>query len=178
MIIPGFVISIVTFPGVIIHELAHQIFCMLCGMKIYEVKYFQPKNPCGYVIHEPSDRPLHVFLTAMGPFFINTILGMLILLPASIEILEFRDYTSYPLNLVLAWLGISILMHSFPSTGDAKVMVKQILKNPDVGIFWKVLAAPFVGLIYLFSIGSMFWLDLVYAMAVGMLLPNLLVHLF
>ena len=31
MIIPGVLISLITFPGVVIHELAHQIFCMLCS---------------------------------------------------------------------------------------------------------------------------------------------------
>ena len=27
MFIPGFIISFVTFPGVIVHEMAHQLFC-------------------------------------------------------------------------------------------------------------------------------------------------------
>ena len=44
MIIPGFIISILTFPGVIVHELAHQICCYICGIKVYEVKYFQFKK--------------------------------------------------------------------------------------------------------------------------------------
>ncbi len=52
MIIPGVLISLVTFPGVVIHELAHQLFCMLCGLKVYEVKYFQINNPNGYVIYQ------------------------------------------------------------------------------------------------------------------------------
>lgn len=176
MIVPGFIISIITFPGVIIHELAHQIFCMLCGLQIFEVKYFQVKNPNGYVIHEASEEPFKIFLTSMGPFFINTLLGILIILPASVELLIFKEYNNI-LNLILGWLGISILMHAFPSTGDAKVMVRRILKNPDVSLIWKILAAPFIGLIYLCAAGSMFWLDLLYAVTVGMLVPNLLVML-
>ena len=106
MIIPGVLISLITFPGVVIHELAHQIFCMLCGLEVYEVKYFQMSNPNGYVIHESTDRPLKVFLTCMGPFFINSVLGMVILLPASIELMIFREYTN-PLNLLLGWLGLA-----------------------------------------------------------------------
>lgn len=177
MIIPGFIISFITFPGVIIHELAHQIFCYLCGLKVYEVKYFQASNPCGYVVHEATDHPGKVFLTAMGPFFINTLLGLLIILPASIEVIAFNEYNNV-LNLILGWLGFSILMHSFPSTGDAKVMVKQILKNSKVGIIPKILAAPFIALVYAGAIGSMFWLDVIYAAAVAMILPNVLVYLF
>lgn len=177
MIIPGFMISILTFPGVIIHELAHQIFCILCGLEVYEVKYFQFNNPCGYVLHRASDNPGKVFLTSTGPFIVNTILGMLILLPASIELLVFKG-GSDPLNLLLGWLGISILMHAFPSTGDAKVMVNRILKNPEVSLVWRILSAPVIGLIYLFSIGSIFWLDLGYALGMGILIPWLLAHLF
>lgn len=174
MIIPGFLISIITFPGVIIHELAHQIFCWLCGLKVYEVKYFQMSNPCGYVVHESTNSPLKIFLTSMGPFFINTLMGILIILPASIEVLAFQDYTNI-FNLIIVWLGISVLMHAFPSTGDAKVMVNRILKNKEVGIVPKILAAPFVALVYIGAVGSMVWLDLGYALAIAMVLPGLLV---
>ncbi|MCI9306465.1 MAG: DUF3267 domain-containing protein [Lachnospiraceae bacterium] len=176
MIIPGVLISLATFPGVIIHELAHQIFCMLCGLKVYEIKYFQMSNPNGYVVHESTDHPLKVFLTCMGPFFINSVLGIVILLPASIELMTFREYTD-PLNLLLGWLGFSILMHAFPSRGDAKVMICRILKNPYVSVGWKALAAPFVGLIYICSVGRIFWLDLLYAGVLAMLVPWVLVQL-
>lgn len=177
MIIPGIVISIITFPGVIIHELAHQIFCYICGLKVYEVKYFQVKNPSGYVIHEGTDHPGKVFFTSMGPFFFNTLIGLLIMLPASIEIVAFKDYHNI-LNLILGWLGFSILMHAFPSTGDAGVMMDRILKNNEVGIIPKILSAPFILLVYIGALGSVFWLDVIYAAAVAMLIPNLLVNLF
>lgn len=174
--IPGMIISVITFPGVIVHELAHQLFCYLCGLKVYEVKYFQFSNPCGYVIHEGTDNPLKIFLTSMGPFFVNTILGLLIITPASIEVIAFDQYNNV-LVLAIAWLGFSILMHAFPSTGDAKVMVDGILRNERVGILPKILAAPFVLLVYIGAIGSVFWLDAIYAGAVAMLIPNLLLYL-
>lgn len=175
MIIPGLgiIVSIITFPGIAIHELAHQIFCRLLRIPVFKVVYFRIGNPCGYVEHEASEDPLKVFLISTGPFLINTLLGILILTPVAVPILKFREYTNLP-NLVLAWLGFSILMHAFPSTGDAGNMVRQILKNKNVGIFPKILAAPVIGLIYAGAIGSIFWLDLVYAAAVAMLIPNLL----
>ncbi len=177
MPIPGIIISIITFPGVIIHELAHQIFCYLCGLEIYEVKYFRIGNPCGYVVHETSDSPGKIFLTSMGPFFVNTLLGLLIIMPASIEVIAFKEYNNIFI-LLLAWLGFSILMHAFPSTGDAKVMVDRILKNNKVGILPKILSAPFVLLVYIGAIGSIFWLDAIYAAAIALLIPNLIVALF
>ncbi|CRZ35484.1 putative zincin peptidase [Herbinix hemicellulosilytica] len=174
MVIPGFIISILTFPGVIVHELAHQIFCYLCGIKVIEVKYFQFKNPNGYVIHESTDHPGKVFLTSVGPFIINTLLGCLIILPASIEFFAFKVRTDF-INIILVWAGFSILMHAFPSTVDAKAMIKHILKNKNIGIIPKILTAPIIGLIYIGAVGSVFWLDAVYAATVAMLLPNILV---
>lgn len=175
-IIPGQIISAVTFIGVIVHELAHQLFCRLLGIPVFEVKYFQLDNPSGYVLHEKTDKPLANFIVSVGPFLVNTVLGSVILLPAAVEIILFKNYKNI-LSLVLAWLGISILMHSFPSTGDAAAMTESILKNKNVNIFVKIIVAPVIGLIYLGSIGSFFWLDLIYALGVGLLLPRLIVML-
>lgn len=173
IIIPGILISAVTFPGVIVHELAHQIFCRICGVRVFKVKYFQFENPCGYVIHEGTDSPGKLFLISVGPFIFNNLLGCLIILPASIEYFAFKVRTDI-INLILVWAGFSILMHSFPSTGDAKGLVQNILKNKNVGIIPKILTAPIIGLIYAGAVGSFFWLDALYAAAVAMVLPNLL----
>lgn len=175
--IPGFLISILTFPGVIVHELAHQLFCRWCRVPVFEVKYFQLKNPCGYVIHEMTADPMKNFLTAMGPFFFNTILGALIVLPASVEMSYSPQNSNITgivllLDMLLLWLGVSVLMHAFPSTGDAKALYASVLKNPDVPIFAKILVAPFIGLIYIGAFGSVVWLDLVYAVAVTMFVPK------
>ncbi|MBN1052320.1 DUF3267 domain-containing protein [Clostridium botulinum] len=175
--IPGFLISAVTFPGVIVHELAHQIFCRLMQVPVYEVKYFQLSNPCGYVIHELSDKPLKSFFISIGPFLINTILGMFIMLPASVELFEFRNFDNF-LNLFLAWLGISILMHAFPSKVDAENMIQSILKNKEVPIIFRILVTPIIGLIYIGSYGSVVWLDLIYAIAISIMLPKILVQIF
>lgn len=75
--------------------------------------------------------------------------------------------------LLLYWLGLSILMHAFPSTGDAKSLVQSVMKNKEVNIFAKIVTAPFIGLIYLGAIGSAFWLDLLYGIGMSMLLPML-----
>jgi len=185
LMIPGVLISILTFPGVIMHELSHQIFCRLRRVPVYEVKYFQVKNPCGYVAHEPSENPLTVFMISMGPFIFNTVIGALMLLPASVVMSEFGLFNSlrnsnvdgdtiirmFP-TLLAFWLGASILMHAFPSTGDAKILVANILKNKNVNVFVKILVAPFVGFIYLGAMGSVVWLDLGYAILVAFLLPR------
>ena len=106
----------------------------------------------------------------------NTIVGMIITMPAYVMVKGFGmdNPLLLALRAVLYWLGISIMMHAFPSTGDAKSMAASILKNKEVNIFAKIVAAPFIGLIYIGAFGSMFWLDLIYAVAMSMVLPNML----
>lgn len=180
--IPGILISAVTFPGVAVHELAHQICCRICRIPVYEVKYFQLKNPCGYVLHEATPNPWKNLLTGLGPFFVNTILGMIITFPAYFCLWGGgKNMHGYgrgnegmmAVLIVLYWLGLSILMHAFPSTGDAKSLVQSVMKNKEVNIFAKIVTAPFIGLIYLGAIGSAFWLDLLYGIGMSMLLPML-----
>lgn len=174
--VPGILISIVTFPGVIVHELAHAIFCKLLRIPIYDVKYFQFSNPCGYVVHEATDKPLKSLLISVGPFLVNTILGAVIMLPASISLIKFEGEGSL-LTLLLGWLGISILMHAFPSTGDANVLVDSVLKNDQVNPLFKLITFPIIIVIYIGAFGSVVWLDAIYAVAVSMALPNILVNI-
>lgn len=175
--IPGFIIAWITFPGVIVHELAHALFCRWFGLKLYEVKYFQFATfgqPSGYVIHERSKNPMQDMLVAIGPFFVNTILGAVIGAPAAIPVLRF--HAGDPLDYFLMWLGVSVAMHSFPSTGDAKSIWHSVTSR-EVSIPAKIVCFPIIGLIYLGALGSVFWLDAIYGLAIAGALPNLLVKL-
>lgn len=172
--IPGILIAIATFPGVIVHEIAHQIFCCLARVAVIEVCYFKPSNPAGYVIHEIPKKASQNIMIGLGPFFVNTILGAMISLPAAIPVLKFG--TGSPLDYILIWLGVSITMHSFPSTQDA-AGIWNAVKSKDTAPITKIFAAPVVGLIYLCAAGSMVWLDLIYGIGVAMFIPNLIIKL-
>ncbi|MDF2545541.1 MAG: hypothetical protein K0R93_439 [Anaerosolibacter sp.] len=172
--IPGFLISIATFPGVIVHELAHQIFCRISRVAVLDVCYFRFGSPAGYVIHEIPRKSSQHILIGIGPFFLNTILGALIALPGAIPVIKFG--TGNIIDYIYIWLGISIAMHSFPSTGDAKSMWSEVIKK-ETSISMKVLTAPIVGIIYLCALGSVFWLDFFYGMAVAMFVPDLIIKL-
>ena len=177
--IPGFIITWITFPGVIVHELAHALFCRLFGLKIYEVKYFIFSTgfgkPAGYVMHERSKKPWQDMVVGIGPFFVNTIMGAVIAAPAAIPVLQFHGGDA--LDYFLIWLGVSIAMHAFPSTGDA-AGIWHAVKSPETPLWSKILGAPLVGLIYIGALGSMFWLDALYGIGVAGLLPRLIVKLF
>lgn len=175
MFIPGIIITIVTFPGVIVHELAHQLFCRLFKVPVFEVVYFQAANPAGYVLHEVPANKFHSLMISVGPFFLNTIVGALIALPASLSVLEF-GHSPGLLDVILIYLGVSIAMHAFPSTGDASSIL-QTIKEKGTPIWVKIVAYPVVGLIYLGAAGSFFWLDFAYGIGVVIGLPKLLIAL-
>ena len=78
MIIPGFIISWLTFPGVIVHELAHKLFCNYTGTPVRQVCYFRLGNPAGFVIHErPTSQWRHI-LIGIGPLFVTTVLAFIV----------------------------------------------------------------------------------------------------
>jgi hypothetical protein len=50
MYIPRILVSVLTFPGIIFHELGHQLFCKFTGVRVIKVRYFRFGNPAGYVL--------------------------------------------------------------------------------------------------------------------------------
>lgn len=172
--IPGILIALLTFPGVIVHELAHQLFCRLTRTAVYDVCYFRFGNPSGYVIHEPPTTQMKHVIIGIGPFLVNSILGALIAFPAVIPACIFSSGT--PLDYFLVWLGVSIAMHAFPSRGDAKSIWAGV-KQQKGNVLVKIAVAPIVAIIYLGAFGSVFWLDLFYGVVVVIALPATLTAL-
>ena len=176
MIIPGFLISILTFPGVIVHEAAHLLFCKLRRVAVLDVCYFQIKNPNGYVMHEPPADFLSSFLISVGPFIVNSLLCILFCFPAFFPVRIF--HRSDPVSYFFLWLGLSIGMHAFPSFGDAKVLWQTATQAARHYNPLAIISLPLVGLIMLANLGSIFWLDLAYGMAIGLGLPELMLDEF
>ncbi len=172
--VPGPLIALATFPGVIVHELAHQLFCRWFRVPILNVCYFRFGNPAGFVLHEPTNNHWHSLLISVGPFLINTIVGALIAFPAALPVLRFE--AGDPLDYLLIWLGVSVAMHAIPSTGDAKALWATA-SSPGMPGLAKLVAAPVVGVIYLATLGRFFWLDLIYGVGVALGLPTVLVWL-
>ena len=172
MIIPGLIISTVTFPGVMVHEFSHLLMCRLTNTKVHKVCYFRFGNPSGYVIHESPASAWRHLLIGIGPLIINTgigvLLGMLI-----IQNVFNADGLFIFFWIFLLWMAISIAMHSFPSTGDAKAIFRTIWSR-KASLLSRLIGTPLVFLIYLGAIGSFFWLDLVYGILVVVGIPYML----
>lgn len=167
--IPGFVIAALTFPGVIIHEAGHLFFCKLFKLQVFDVCFFQFGNPAGYVIHERSDNFTASFFVSMGPFFANTLLCVIFCTAAFLPVWELKvdDLLAY----FFYWLGLSIGMHAFPSTGDLSNLWEQVPAMAKRGNLLAILCFPLVGALYILNFARIFWADLGYGIAVGVLGP-------
>ena len=171
MIIPGELVALATFPGVIVHEAAHMLFCKLRGLAVFDVCFFRLGNPAGYVVHEETDDFTTTFLVAVGPFIVNSLLCAIICFPAYLPMEVFG--VKQPLNYALLWLGVSIGMHAFPSNQDASIIWKQAKKAASDYNPLAVISFPLVILIYVANLLSFFWFDYLYGLALGIGLPAL-----
>lgn len=133
-----------TFPGVIIHEWAHKIFCQLSGLKVVKVVYFKFGNPSGYVIHEAPQNYLQSFLVATGPIIFNSLIAYL--LSYGISYLTPGSYWRF----ILLWLAFSIAFHAFPSDKDLSGAASDGLLALKRGTsLWPLIGFPLLGLMWL-----------------------------
>jgi hypothetical protein len=169
-VIPGEIIALLTFPGVIIHEAAHMLFCKLGRVAVFDVCFFRWGNPAGYVVHEEPASFGTAFLISVGPFIVNSLVCILLCFPAFVPVRIFARQD--PISYFLLWLGLSIGMHAFPSTQDAKVLWHHAKKAAAGFHPLALVSFPLVIAIYIANFGSFFWLDLMYGVAIGLGLPE------
>lgn len=160
--IPGFIISLLTFPGVVTHELSHVIACSIFNVKILKVKYFNFSfslvgGEAGYVIHEPTRNYFATLIIGSAPFFLNSLLSILSAL------LSLATFSGSFMNYLLIWLSISFAMHSFPSNQDMS-NVKSHGKSQGL-IVSGISELLYYGMVIL-NFAKIFWLDILYALLI------------
>lgn len=166
--VPGPVIALLTFPGVIVHEAAHLFFCKLFGLRVDDFCLFRFGNPAGYVIHEKTEKFTPLFFVSIGPFLINTVLCVVF---CTWALLSLSWHRSGSLAYFFYWLGLSIGMHAIPSTSDLSNLWQV---TPTSARRWNLLAIvslPLVAVLYVMNLGRVIWADLGYGIAVGILGP-------
>ena len=86
-----------------IHEAAHMLACRLRKVAVFDVCFFRFGNPAGYVIHEPTENFTSVFLIAVGPFLLNSLLCRLFCFRAlvPVQIFDHVDALSEHVGLVV-----------------------------------------------------------------------------
>ncbi len=112
-------LSVLTAPGVVVHEFAHEVTCSLVGVEVREVEYFQRPDRggrLGYVRHVVPRSYTKRVLIAASPFALNTVAGFAVVVAAAVYV------ESIAYMAVALYLGFSLLYHAFPSYGDASTL--------------------------------------------------------
>ena len=170
-------LSYLTFPGIIAHEFAHAWACRRLGIHVEQVCYLRIGNPLGYVRHERPSSPFQQAMVVVAPFFLSTFLAAALSFCACLlSRTRFPPETRGIGTLLAVWCSFSIALHAFPSSGDADSLWDE-LRCPDAGFAARTVLAPVVGMIRLARLGTRFWLDILFALAVVALPPALLLVL-
>src|SRR5580704_3070562 len=162
--IPGFVIALLTFPGVMVHEAGHLFFCRLFKLRVFDVCFLRVGNPSGYVIHEKTENFTALFFVSMGPFFANTLLCIVFCSAAFLPVWELK--VEDPLAYFFYWLGLSIGMHAFPSTVDLSHIWKAAPLMAKIGNLLAIVSLPLCAILVVLNYGRVIWADLGYGIAV------------
>ncbi|NTV41285.1 MAG: hypothetical protein HGA61_03380 [Candidatus Moranbacteria bacterium] len=155
------ILSLITFPGVVAHEASHKFFCDWAGVRVLEVCYFRFGNPAGFVIHESPRKFLQSFFISVGPLILGVIVSFLFFL-------LFKRHSHELIGFVFAWLGLAIASQCFPSTGDAKALLSEtwhhlfrspfaLLGLPAALLIWVVNKLNIFFFNYLFAVGLFWW---------------------
>jgi hypothetical protein len=120
--IPAPVVAILTFPGVILHEMAHKFFCDYFNIKVFKVSYFRVSSQAGHVIHEPVYCPNQNAIIALAPLLVNSVVCFVLLSPYLIswklESAFLWKFSAF--NMFLIWVGLSCGLSALPSSTDIK----------------------------------------------------------
>jgi hypothetical protein len=172
--IPGIVITILTFPGFVMQTVARRFCCDLLGVPVYEAHYFK-----GTIIHERIDTPVRAAVVAFAPFSVNTVLCGLLVFPVvfSLALGSSANEQEGAIRLLLAWAGISIGMHALPTRGTINQYLESLPEDMRRGWVYSMLLVTGAFFI-LIDFLKRFWLDLVYALVVGIATPFLITYLF
>src|SRR2546426_980618 len=165
--IPGWLVALATFPGVIVHEAGHLLFCRWFKLAVHDVCFFRLGNPAGYVIHEFRDDFKAIFFVGMGPFFVNTALCVVFCSAAFLPVWELE--VTDPFAYFFYWLGLSIGMHAIPSTVDLKAIWRLAPRAAGRGNILAIVSLPVGGLLYVLNFARVFWADLGSGLAGGVL---------
>lgn len=179
--IPGELIAMVTFPGVILHEIAHRFFCDINNVPVYEIRYFKLWNRvAGHVVYKPTNNVKHDFLIAIAPLIVNSLFCMLLTLSIGIRFYFGTDFIfgtgssvfDNLLEMALIWIGYSIGYNAIPSNQDVARLVdysESRLSKYLLFIFTKI-----IGILNTEGIGPI--LQALYAYGISLILPALLWH--
>ena len=114
------------------------------------------------------------FLICFLPFLFNLILGLLIVIPASVHVIKLQQYTNI-FYLLMLWLGISLLTSLFSLVEDALALWESFYgAGNGANIVVKILLFPIIAILVAGAYLERWGLTLLTSIAAAWFLPELL----
>ena len=110
-----------TAPGIVLHELAHRLACLLVGVPVQSVVYFQLTGPPGYVRHTTPTRWSTTAVIALAPLATNVTIAA-VLLEYSLAVYTTTGIGGVAAGGLLWWVAVAAVIHSLPSTTDLETV--------------------------------------------------------
>ena len=150
--ISGELIALITFPGVILHEISHRFFCDLFNVPVTRVKYFglSDKN-VGFVGYLATESFYKEFFISIAPLIINSLICIILTFPISFQYYLGTNFVNIlgldgRLIWVLTWVGYSAGYNAIPSDQDMNnlfILPKSKFSLIIISWFLKVIIAIF-----------------------------------
>jgi len=168
MLIPNSVLRGATFLGVMAHEFAHELMCRLTNTKVIGGHFFQIQDSSGCVVSEQPSSIWKCFSIGFCPFIFNTLLGFIAGLIAAAS---YRAAGKFEfMSIAFCYVSLSVAFNAFPSLQDAKVIDGELWKK-GTSILAKVLLAPFVFIFAVKAVIGTVFMDFIWSLAFGVIIP-------
>lgn len=166
------IIKTLTLPGAMLHAFFEHMCCRNAKIMIEDERTIRFDEMMSHVEHDLVKRKAASFDICFIPFFLNFVLGNLILMYGSMSILYFARYADI-FGWICLYLGVALLTNLFPQVEDVMMLSENFFANNEKKAS-KILVAPFYGIFWLFSRVEKFGLTLFTSVAYAFLMPYVL----
>ena len=165
------IVKALTFPGTLLHALWEHCLCRKFHCTVEDARYFQANELCGHVEHEFMPSKGKRFLICFLPFLFNLVLGLLIVIPASVHVMKLQQFNNI-FYLLMLWLGISLLTSLFPLVEDALAMWESFYgAGNEANLAAKILLFPIIAVLVAGAYLERWGITLVTSIAAAWFLP-------
>ncbi len=158
-------LALLTFPGIIVHELAHRVCCDLFKVRVLRVCYFRLGDPAGFVLHERPPSPAVACVITLAPLLVNSVVSVLVGVTVGIDLFTLSSQLTLEQFLRL-WLALSIGMHALPSAEDLRALRTELDGNARSKELADMFDLVFEPVPLVKGLLNILWFDLLYAITV------------
>lgn len=140
------IVGLLTFPGNLFRQLFAQVILRMYKCKIHGIQYFSLSRPCAEIRHEKIEGRWKLFFLCLIPFLLSFAAGVVIAVPMTLQVFHLGN--AKLLNVIMFWLGFSLLCNMFPQYSDACALWKSFYGKGKANLFCKIIFAPVNALMF------------------------------